>query len=389
MIRKLLLVIIGLSIGLGVGYLTATKYPAVSLSSNIDTLVHNPLALFKPKVIGFLPYWLVDKAKKDYSKTISNLTYFSLTIDSDGKLLKLLNDTEEEPGWNALHSGRMDEHFENAKKSNIDLSLTLFNGNEESIGELISDPIPHARNLAKEIDPIMKRYEFKEVNLDIESVKEASGEARSNFTAFIKEFKKNLDEKNLGALTIDASPTIFIRKYLINPKEIEPYIDHMVIMAYDYHYPTSIVTGPVAPLGGAGIVSEFDTQVGVQAALNMIPAHKLILGIPLYGYEWETIADMPRSVVIPGSGQTASGSRIEKLIEECASCSSGLEKEAVERYVTFKDDEVGTYHQIYYPDDHVTQSKIDLARKNNLGGLALWALGYEDSTILEPISAYK
>ena len=35
------------------------------------------------------------------------------------------------------------------------------------------------------------------------------------------------------------------------------------------------------------------------------------------------------------------------------------------------------------------KEKIALAQKYRLGGVALWALGYEDGTILNPLSSYK
>jgi spore germination protein YaaH len=65
--------------------------------------------------------------------------------------------------------------------------------------------------------------------------------------------------------------------------------DNIVLMAYDYHSTSSFVTGPVAPLSGAGIMSEYDVTAAVEKTLDLIPPQKLVLGIPLYGYEWETL----------------------------------------------------------------------------------------------------
>ncbi len=57
------------------------------------------------EVIGFLPYWLIDKADKDYSPYITTLTYFGLTVGPDGAIQKYIKPGEKEPGWYALESG--------------------------------------------------------------------------------------------------------------------------------------------------------------------------------------------------------------------------------------------------------------------------------------------
>src|SRR4051812_7137323 len=69
----------------------------------------------QPQVIGFLPYWLLDKAQDDYSKYINTLAYFSLTIDADGKILKLTNPREEDPGWLSFNSPKLKSILNNAK----------------------------------------------------------------------------------------------------------------------------------------------------------------------------------------------------------------------------------------------------------------------------------
>lgn len=161
-----------------------------------------------------------------------------------------------------------------------------------------------------------------------------------------------------------------------------------MLMTYDYHYQGSSVTGPVAPLAGAGTESEFDTEVGVRQALRILPARKVLMGVPLYGYEWETIGDSPRSGVIPGTGITASNQRVESLLASCATCSAQLDANGKESYVIFKDTDTDTYHQIYFPDADAMKAKLTFARQERLGGVAMWALGYEGSTILDPLSEY-
>jgi hypothetical protein len=53
--------------------------------------------------------------------------------------------------------------------------------------------------------------------------------------------------------------------------------DQMRIMAYNYHWAAS-PPGPVAPIGWVRAVLRY--------AKTQIPANKIILGIPLYGFDW-------------------------------------------------------------------------------------------------------
>jgi spore germination protein YaaH len=160
-------------------------------------------------------------------------------------------------------------------------------------------------------------------------------------------------------------------------------------MTYDYHYAGSSVSGPVAPVGGAGKEAEFDVETGIQKALDVLPKSKIVLGVPLYGYEWETIDPSPRSATIPTSGIVISNQRAEELLTTCSSCQKQWDANGQESYIIYEDEKTKTYHHIFYPDQTATKAKVDLATKYDLAGLALWALGYEGNIILNPLSTYK
>jgi spore germination protein YaaH len=350
-----------------------------------------PINIILPKkeVMGFLPYWLAGKGLTDYSKYITMLSYFSLTADSDGTIQKYTNPGESEPGYLALTSGKMDSFLNIAKEKGVDLSLLIFSYDDDNISQMINDPEQSAKNLLSEVSPIMENYGFTDLNLDIEQVSDASPEARLKFTQFVKSVRENLNPKIVKTVSIDISASAFVKDTnLCDPKALAPLVDKVVLMAYDYHYMGSMVTGPVAPIDGAGTVSELDTRVIINQALKIMPAKKLILGIPLYGYEWETIGDTPRSAVVPGSGMTISNARAEELLQTCASCSAEFDNIDKENHIIYKDEQTGTYHQVFYPDKKAIQYKVDLANQYNLGGIAMWALGYEGKTILEPLAGY-
>jgi spore germination protein YaaH len=343
----------------------------------------------KKQVIGFLLYSLLSRAKTDYSGEITTLSYFGLTVDPDGTIRKQNSEVENEPGWNALTSGQVDPFLASAKKQDVGLSLVVFNGDNDDIESLMEDPVAHAKNLTGDVLPIMDQYGFTNLNLDIEHTRDASDAAQESFLQFTKTIRDELTKDHNKTLTVDVTTLDLINKTtLIRPQAVAKLADDIVIMAYDYHSTGSSVTGPVAPLKGAGIVSEYDTDAAVQKALLSIPRQKILLGVPLYGYEWETLGNEPRSAIIPNSGNAASNRRAEQLVNTCATCSAQFDKISEEAYVIYSDPETNTYHQIFYPTAQSTLQKINLAKDNSLAGLALWSLGYEGSSILTPLQNY-
>lgn len=385
--KKILFLLLGTATGLLLGYylIFYTALFPFRIQSSPNVLL-SPLAA-KREVIGFLPYWLLGNAATDYSKYINTLTYFGLRIDTNGTILRLTTPTQEEPGWNALESGKVDPFLQAAQNKNVSLSLLVSSGDNQAIDRLLDDPLSHAQNFIEDVTPILKQYKFTDLNLDIEYTQTASPEGRTRFTNFVEEVRRDLNKQI--TLTIEITGDDVIKNDLIDPAAMSKIADHIVLMAYDFHSPSSFVSGPVAPVSGAGITSEYDVTSASEKALSQIPAQKLILGVPLYGYEWEALSPTPRSADIPNSGVVASNRRAEALLKTCTNCSLSLDIDANEKYITYFDSNANDYHIIFYPDQASTIAKINLADNLNLGGIALWALGYEGNTILQPLVSYK
>lgn len=357
------------------------------LPFRFDSKLYKIFGINKPQIIGFQPYWLLQKADKPYEKYINVFTYFGLTLNNDGTIVKLVNPQEEEPGWTTLKSDRFQEKLKLAQKNHLKFSLLIQNSNEASISALLKEPEKHAQNLIADVSPIMQKYGFTDLNIDIESFVEASESAQQQYTAFIKEVKNGIDKNKLGTLTVEITPISLVTPRLINAKEIGKIADYLVLMAYDFYYAGSYLAGPVAPVGGEGKVIEYDINTALKETLKVISPQKVILGIPLYGYEWETISDKPGAPTIPGSGATASNRRITELLKSCSNCVKGYDELAQQPYIVFQNSD--DYHQIYYEDEKSIQEKLKLAKEYHLAGVALWALGYEGENLLNPLKTYK
>lgn len=386
MLKKIFLILLSLFLGVGTGIgvikVTSPQIP-------IEKILYSPLGklIKKPHIIGFLPYWLVDKAQESYKDNITTLTYFGLTIGPDGHILKLLNLKEEEPGWTTFKQDRVEKILSQAKNEKLATSLLIFTIDEDDILNIINTPAASAQNLLSDIAPIMQKYSFTDLNMDIESFEKASPSSQLKYAEFLTEVKKILNDNKLGTLTVDITPESLIKPRLTQASLISKIVDYIVLMGYDYHYIYSLRSGPVAPIGGAGLVREYDVETAIKLALQTIPAEKLILGIPLYGYEWDTLSDHPVSAVIPGSGKTASSRRVSEILASCDNCLKGIEGAAQQPFIIIP--ESNYFRQIFYENEESLSKKLELSEKYKLGGVAFWALGYEDSTILNPLKSYK
>lgn len=112
----------------------------------------------------------------------------------------------------------------------------------------------------------------------------------ANFTALMKEFRTQLDAlgKQHYLLSFDAPAGGWAFQYIDLPG-VAQYCTHIDLMTYDYNGPWQNSTGFVAPLRQ----TKYDTDSTLNVAWTVdayleagVPAHKILLGIPFYGYGW-------------------------------------------------------------------------------------------------------
>jgi len=348
-----------------------------------------PLGVHRPEIIGFQPYWLVNAGKQSYSNDVTTLAYFSLALEPDGTIRKYDNPGEFEPGWAKLHTDTFTATLSAHRKKGTKLSLLVQNMDEDEILTLLEEPEVHGAKLVEEVAPVMREKGFTDLNLDIESFTDTSEATRSSYVQFVRTVKDELTRQNLGTLTVELTPKAAIALQLSDVARIGEIADSLVLMAYDFHYMYSPLAGPVAPIGGVPTVAEYDVETALKETLRYAPKEKVILGIPLYGYEWETLRATPGSPVIPGSYQVSSAKKVADLVSQCKDCSQSFDPVFQEPSIVYPGEMTGHYQQIFYENKKALEAKIALAEKYQLRGVAVWALGYETEDMMAPLSMYK
>lgn len=353
-----------------------------------------PLPAKPREILGFQPYWLVGKSPTDDMPSyLTTYSYFGLHLDPDGTLREFENPGEREPGWQLLmNNDTFQEQLTLLKDNDVTLSLLIHNLKQDEIEELLEYPEENARTFIEEVTPIMKQHGFTDLNIDIESVALQPEESRDAFIQFMEEVRNGVNENNLGTLGIDLIAKSLVEPHLTDVTRIAPLVDYIVLMTYDFHYMGSAIAGPVAPLTGVGVKREYDVETTVKEATKYVPREKIYLGIPFYGYGWDTLSTTPGSAVVKGTGRVVTHKQAQKILHECDDdCITGVDKEYLQPYIIFPDDDGNGeyYRQIFYEDEQSLALKLDLVERYDLGGVAIWALGYEEEGMREVLREYK
>lgn len=340
-------------------------------------------------VYAFLPYWNLTKAR--IQPEITHLAYFSLGIGSDGEIVLADENNTTEPGYARLGSDRLLELANQVtrNKGKIDIVLTQFNNSE--IESFLASPSAHQRTIDS-LDSLLLAYPITGVNIDIEYVGSADPSLRYQYVQFIKTLRQHLNKKYKHiALSVDVYASAADRALIWDIPALAPSVDYFIVMAYDFHRRSSPTAGPVAPLFGAQEFWDSDINQYMKAFLAHVPKEKLILGLPFYGYGWQTTSEDAQSTTYPDSGSTYSYEKIEQLLAKKneLSLKEYWHETSLSPYVTYREDDK-TY-VVHYENARSIAYKLEYARQLDLAGIAIWALGYEGLTrdLWQPILQTK
>ena len=333
---------------------------------------------------GFLPYWNLKLANELTVKPLTHLAYFGIDLTPAGEIKKYDRPGEKEPGWNKLNSDQYSLLHRQLKILGKKVILTVLAMETDQIDTLLAGE----QSRSKAIDSILTVYtekEFDGLNIDFEYMGYPAEETRKNFTLFVSDLAGRCKARNRKCeISLDVFADSAIKSRLYDLSALGKIVDQIIVMAYDFYRPSSTQSGPVAPLRGkcnrdskTTPCLDYDIVTSIGDIAKFVESYKIILGIPFYGYEWQTVDDSFLANTYPKTGSLATYKRIQGFFgnEKISSLSASWSNLTLTPYLSYV--EADKTYQIHYEDAASLKLKIDFIHQAKMGSLAIWALGYE------------
>ena len=314
-------------------------------------------AVLRPhEVFGFAPYWTLGSSGGYDVGDLTTVAYFGVDAAGDGSLVT------SGPGWNGYQSQALADLISRAHRSGDRVVLTVECFDQAALDRLSSDPAADSK-LADGMIAAARAKAFDGVNLDFEGV---GGADRAGMVRLVQYLSGRLRAADPHwQFTVDtyagsaSDPNGFF-----DVRHMAPAVDAFFVMAYDMY--RSGTASPNAPLGG-GSPSD---QAAVQAYASAVPASKVVLGVPFYGYEWQTASNAPRAQAV--SGPTP----VSYAQVASAGTTTYWDPQGAVPWTEFQDPG-GLWHEVYYDDPQSVGLKAQLADSAHLLGVGIWALGMD------------
>jgi spore germination protein YaaH len=316
---------------------------------NVSAVVLRPHEVF-----GFAPYWTLPSAGGFDVADLTTVAYFGVDAAPDGTLVR------SGPGWNGYASQALVDLISRAHHAGDRVVLTVESFDPATLHRLASDPAADA-HLADEIIGAVGAKAMDGVNIDFEGTGAADRAGMTRLVGYLSARVRSADPH--WQLTVDTyADSATDPGGFFDVRSMAGAVDAFFVMAYDMYRPG--IASPNAPLAG-GPPSD---QAAVGGYVSAVPARKVILGIPFYGYSWQTASDAPRA-------QAVSGPSPVSYAQVVATPEPVYWDSDASVPWTASQDAAGNWHETYFDDPQSVALKAQLADAAGLLGVGAWALG--------------
>lgn len=312
------------------------------------------------KVYGWHPYW-VGSVYTNYNwSMLSDFCYFDYSVSpSTG------NNTNGSFAW--ATSAAVTAAISNSV--NVHFCATLF----ASHSTFWASSTAQQTFITNAINLLNSRPGSDGINIDFEAMGSSD---KAPFTAFMTSLCNQVHAANanykvtMALYAVDWSGTFDI-------PALNPLVDDFIIMGYDYYYSGSSTAGPEAPL--------YDFQTGYNQTLSKSITYylkqgasksKLLLGLPWYGREWETAGSIAPSSTTGGFTSSRTYNYVRNTPATYSSANKNWEGNSFNPYYSYQS--AGLWRQCWIDDNYSYSRKFDMVNQRGIGGIGIWALGYDD-----------
>ncbi len=294
---------------------------------------------------------------------LADLNFFTYGFEADGTLIPISPDDSPliaetvrlgSAPLLVLSTLGEDGRFDSARASALFASAQAV---ERLIGGLLS---------------LMAQKGYRGIDVDFEFI---PPEDKEDFASFVSLLRARANARGytvtvaLAPKTFAAQPGLLYEAH--DYGALGSAADLLLLMTYEWGYAFG-PPGPIAPIGNVERVIDY--------ALTEIPAEKLLLGIPNYGYDWTLpyAKGNPRAVTLFPKDALAIASRYgaEILFDE----------QAATPYFYYTDGQ-GRAHVVHFEDARSFDAKLRLLAAKRLAGFGVWTAMSPTASLLSTANA--
>jgi len=321
------------------------------------------------QVVGFVPYWELGSLHAgDYANS-SELVYSGVCPSASGGLLKTSRDCSL--GLGDLGSSGFQSFVADAHGAGDRVLLSLTTTSTSVIRALDAKPAARAGTLAPVLVAIVRTYDLDGVNIDIEGSSAADAHGFVGFVSALVGQLRRLDPP--GEIVIDTYASSAGTTGFFDLRKLAPLADEVFLMAYDLYSPfnASANSPLVSPTLGYSVIQSLIQYEKV------MPAGKIVLGLPLYGNDFQTASAKPGASAVSSAPEAFSYGAIA-----AAGYPPRWDVASDTPYSVFR--RAGVWHQIWFDDAVSLALKTAAASELHVAGVGAWAFGMEgrDSGLL-------
>ena len=325
-------------------------------------------------VVALLTTLLPGRSPPPPRAVVASLPFWNITQGSDTVLAHKGDFTEVSPWMYGLSangvqintqyppgtSGAVNQELTRLRAAGMRIVPTLANVTNgtftyQPVASMLHNPTLMKQHIAAIVD-LVRAHDYAGIDIDYENLRAGDRQA---FTTFITDLGHALHAHHkMLSVAVFAKTTnagVDPRNVAQNFAAIGRVADQVRIMAYDYHWATS-PPGPVAPLPWVRSVLKY--------AKSQIPARKIILGVPLYGYDWS--GGKAQAVTWLGALRLARAHHV----------TARYDNRAQAPWFSYTDAS-GQRHQVWFENQASSEAKFGVALGSQIGGVYLWMFGYE------------
>lgn len=327
------------------------------------------------EVFGFAPYWTINKLDNVDFSALTTFAYFGVPINPDGTL------DRTDQGYRVFKGDKATEIFKKAHKHGTRVVLTLTLMDNPSIDAFMDSPQAQQTTIEEAVTEVKNRG-IDGVNVDIEYVGNPGASRRNSFSTFIKNITERMHAEIPGSrVTVSVYASSAQSPKMYDIAAIGNTADGIFMMAYDFAVTGSDQAMPTAPLYGykEGKYS-YDIATAVEDFLKVMPADRLILGVPYYGYNYLIYGNPKvKAETRPGSWRGRPTAQTYSLVKDnVVADREGWDEVGQVGWKAYYVPESDTWRMVFLDDEKSLAIKYDYAKSKNLAGVGMWALGFDN-----------